>query len=59
MGETLASFVKRVRLERSVYLLSHRENASLTDIALACGFASSSNFSRCFRGHYGVPPSEI
>ena len=25
MGETLASFVKRVRLERSVYLLSHRK----------------------------------
>ena len=59
MGETLASFVKRVRLERSVYLLSHRENASLTDIALACGFASSSNFSRCFRGHYGVAPRKF
>ena len=24
MGETLAAFVKRVRLERAVYLLSHR-----------------------------------
>ena len=59
MGETLASFVKRVRLERSVYLLSHRKGASLTDIALACGFSSSSDFSRCFRGHYGVPPSQF
>src|SRR5688572_31184052 len=36
MGETLAAFVKRVRLERSVYLLSHRNGASLTAIALAC-----------------------
>ncbi len=57
MGETLASFVKRVRLERAVYLLSHRVDANLTEIALACGFSSSSDFSRCFRGHYGVPPS--
>jgi AraC family transcriptional regulator len=56
MGETLAAFVKRVRLERAVYLLSHREGASLTDIALACGFSSSSDFSRSFRGRYGVPP---
>ena len=56
MGETLASFVKRVRLERSVYLLSHRKNASLTEIAFACGFSSSSDFSRSFRSHYGVPP---
>jgi AraC family transcriptional regulator len=59
VGETLAAFVKRVRLERSVYLLSHREGARLTDVALACGFSSSSDFSRSFRGHYGVPPSEF
>lgn len=56
MGETLAAFVKRVRLERAVYLLSHRRGASLTEIALACGFNSSSDFSRSFRAHYGVPP---
>lgn len=56
MGETLATFVKRVRLERAVYLLSHRKDCSLTQIALACGFSSSSEFSRSFRGHYGVPP---
>jgi AraC family transcriptional regulator len=56
MGETLASFVKRVRLERSVYLLAHRKRASLTEVALGCGFASSSDFSRSFRAHYGVAP---
>src|SRR5688572_8250632 len=59
MGETLAAFVKRVRLERSIYLLSHRDGASLTDIALACGFSSSSDFSRSFRGQYGVAPSRF
>ena len=59
IGETLASFVKRVRLERAVYLLSHRNAPRLTDIALACGFASSSDFSRSFRAEYGVPPSEF
>ena len=59
LGETLASFVKRLRLERSVYLLSHRERARLTDVALACGFSSSSDFSRCFRDHYGVAPRQF
>ena len=59
IGETLADFVKRVRLERSVYLLSHREGAKLTDVALACGFASSSDFSRSFRSHFGVPPRDF
>jgi AraC family transcriptional regulator len=56
MGETLASFTKRLRLERALTLLAHRPGHRLTDIALACGFASSSDFSRSFRGHYGVPP---
>ncbi len=55
-GETLASFVKRVRLERALYLLSHRPNTTLTDVALACGFSSSSDFSRSFKAQYGVPP---
>lgn len=57
VGETLAQFVKRVRLERAMYLMSHRPGTSLTDIALACGFSSSSDFSRSFRAHHGVPPS--
>jgi AraC family transcriptional regulator len=30
---------------------------SLTSIALACGFASSSDFSRCFKQRFEVPPS--
>ncbi len=59
LGETLAAFVKRVRLERALYLMSHREGARLTDVALACGFASSSDFSRSFRGHYGVSPRKF
>ena len=56
VGETVASFVKRVRLERSIQLMSHRPGARLTDIALACGFGSSSDFSRSFKERYGVPP---
>jgi AraC family transcriptional regulator len=57
VGETLHAFVKRARLERAVQLISHGGGASLTEIALACGFSSSSDFSRSFRSHYGVPPS--
>ena len=59
VGETLNAFVKRVRLERAVYLMSHRKAPSLTSVALACGFSSSSDFSRNFRLHYGVPPSKF
>lgn len=56
VGETLNAFIRRLRLERALYLLSHGDRASLTEVALACGFSSSSSFSRSFRAHFGVPP---
>lgn len=56
VGETLNVFVKRVRLEKAVHMLSYRQGMTLTNIALACGFSSSSDFSRSFRSRYGVPP---
>mgnify|MGYP002084427176 CR=1 FL=1 len=56
VGETVAAFVKRVRLQRAIQLMSHRPDSTLTEIALACGFASSSDFSRSFKQRYGLPP---
>jgi AraC family transcriptional regulator len=64
VGESLNEFVKRLRLERVLKLMSQRNWAirrqpSLTDIALACGFDSSSDFSRCFKQRFGVAPSRF
>lgn len=57
IGETLNDFIKRVRLERALFLMSHARKRSLTEIALESGFTSSSDFSRSFKQRYGVPPS--
>ncbi len=58
VGETLADFVKRQRLEKALTVMAlGARKRSLTQIALECGFASSSDFSRCFRQRFGVPPS--
>ena len=57
VGETLNQFIKRLRLERSLWMLSHQPARTLTEISLACGFSSSSDFSRSFKERYGVPPS--
>jgi AraC family transcriptional regulator len=55
-GETLHDFVSRVRLERALYLIAHTGRPRLTQVALACGFNSSSDFSRRFRKRFGVAP---
>lgn len=59
VGETLGQFVKRLRLERALQRMSHAPKTSLTRIALECGFASSSDFSRGFKQRYGVAPSRF
>jgi AraC family transcriptional regulator len=60
VGVTLADFVKRLRLDKALSMMAfsaHSKRTSLTTIALACGFSSSSDFSRCFRQRFGVAPS--
>jgi AraC family transcriptional regulator len=57
VGVTLAEFVKRLRLERALFMMCHARRSSLTTIALGCGFSSSSDFSRSFKQRFGVPPS--
>jgi AraC family transcriptional regulator len=56
MGETPNQFVKRLRLQHAAHLMSHAPRRSLTDVALSCGFASSSDFSRSFKQHFGQAP---
>ncbi|HVW71272.1 MAG TPA: AraC family transcriptional regulator [Steroidobacteraceae bacterium] len=50
----------RVRLERARDLLSDPRSArtSIGDVAARCGFAEASHFARCFRGSFGVAPSD-
>jgi AraC family transcriptional regulator len=59
VGSTPADFVRRLRLEKALRLMSRTRPPSLTTIALACGFSSSSDFSRCFKRRFGVPPSSF
>ena len=64
VGESLGDFIKRLRLERALTLMSQKEGAtrrprSLTDVAFACGFASSSDFTRCFKQRFKVSPSRF
>src|ERR1700719_2926072 len=57
-GETLNNFTNRLRLEKAARLLRFSDH-SLTDIALDCGFSSSSTFSRTFRAVYETSPSQF
>jgi transcriptional regulator GlxA family with amidase domain len=52
-----SQYYLRVRLDRARAMLLQTTRPIL-DVAVACGFASASHFSRCYRGVYGHKPSD-
>ncbi len=59
--QTLASYIQALRLEACIRELQHpmAQTRPITDIALSWGFNNSSHFSRVFREHTGMSPSEF
>jgi transcriptional regulator GlxA family with amidase domain len=57
-GCTVFEFIRRERLHRAENWLSQTD-MSITDIAYAAGFCSSSHFCRCFHQIYGNPPKNF
>lgn len=58
LHEPLAHYVNRIRMERALFLLAHRADKNMTDIAYELGFSDSAVFSRTFKNYYGVNPRE-
>ena len=56
VGEAPHQYVMRRRMDEALTLLRHT-TLPLTEIALRCGFHSSSHFSNRFRQQHGVTPS--
>ena len=56
VGCTPHRYVMERRLERARRTLDRGE-ATLADVALACGFSSHAHLTRAFRAEYGLPPS--
>lgn len=58
VGETISSFIKRLRIEKAASMLIQNPKKSITDIALECGFTSSSVFARAFQETFGMSASQ-
>lgn len=57
VGETVAGFTRRLRLELAANRLLSKTHEDITAIAIDCGFSSSQNFAKAFRQHFGMTPS--
>ncbi len=56
-GETVASLIRRLRLERAARALRHT-GASVMDVALDAGYGSPEAFARAFQQAFGATPSD-
>ena len=55
LGVTPVRYMNDLRLQHGRALLAETD-MSVTEVAIACGYASSSHFSKSFRKKYGVSP---
>jgi transcriptional regulator GlxA family with amidase domain len=55
LGVTPVRYMNDLRLARGRALLAETE-MKVTDVAMACGYASTSHFSKSFRSRFGVSP---
>ena len=57
-GLTANELIRKIRLERAKELIETGQN-SISEISYNVGFSSPSYFSKCFKAHFGVLPTEI
>lgn len=58
VGENIASYVRRVRLERAGRKL-RMGAVDITEVALAAGYDTHAAFSKAFKQQFGLSPSEF
>ena len=59
VGESLAAYVIRRRLDRAAVLMKRNSRLSVTETALQVGFNSPEHFSRSFKNKFGVTANEF
>ena len=58
IGENITSYIRRVRMERAGRKL-RMGAVDITEVALAAGYDTHAAFSKAFKQHFGLSPSEF
>jgi len=59
LGETPHDYIERIKLERAANKLCLMPNKPVSEIAFEYGFTSNSTFSRSFKKHYKLSPTQF
>lgn len=59
VGETVADYIRRLKLEKSAGIFFYYKHVSITEVAMALGFSSSQNLAKAFKQQFNLTPSDI
>ncbi|MDH5180398.1 MAG: AraC family transcriptional regulator [Gammaproteobacteria bacterium] len=59
VGETVADFTRRIRLEKAAGLFFYHRDISVTEVAVQLGFSSSQNLAKAFKQYFHLTPSQV
>ena len=59
LGMSPRAFSLQIRMDKAKLLLLNYPDLPISDIAYRCGYSQFSNFTRSFKNHFGVMPSEM
>ncbi len=57
-GQTANEFLRTIRLEKAKDLIENGD-VSISEVCYKVGFSSPSYFTRCFKSHFGILPTEL
>ncbi len=58
-SESLYSFIKRLRLEKAVFLLRSNKKLTVQDVAFSVGFSNQASFAKALKERYGTSAGRI
>ena len=59
IGDTPIRYLINIRLEKAKHLLESESGSSIQEIAARVGYEDAYHFSKLFKKHYGVSPSQV
>ncbi|MDV7137402.1 two-component regulator propeller domain-containing protein [Maribacter sp. TH_r10] len=57
-GITANEFIREIRLEKAKHMLESGSE-SISEVGFKVGFSSPSYFTKCFKAHFGILPTEV
>ncbi|AUP77902.1 hybrid sensor histidine kinase/response regulator transcription factor [Flavivirga eckloniae] len=57
-GQTVTEFIRKVRLQRAKQILE-KGNSNISEVCYKVGFSSPSYFTKCFKAHFGILPTDV